>query len=148
MRFFSTLKDQKHLTLRSALRNKASLKHFFSKLGVDLVFIHGSLARDKLKSLSDIDVAVLFKKNDYSLKTLRRIREKFSKMFGREDIDLAILNRASPLLWMQILHHGKIFYQRQKNILNKFRLQAIRRYLATNHLRKFFNEKMDQAILH
>ncbi|OGQ05415.1 MAG: hypothetical protein A2W61_07630 [Deltaproteobacteria bacterium RIFCSPLOWO2_01_44_7] len=147
MRFLSTFEPITHLTLNTALKRGQRLQSFFRKQRVDLVFLHGSLAKDALKPLSDVDIAVLFTTDDYDYKKISEISSKLSKVLNREDIDLAILNHASPLLWMQILCNSKILYCRSQKALKQFRLRAIQKYLATKHLRDTFHHYMEESIL-
>ncbi len=146
MRFITTFQKLKRLRLHHVLKKKDSLQSFFQKQVIDLVFIHGSLAHDKLKPLSDVDVAILFHK-DYKYSQLAKVNDKLSKFFEREDIDIAVLNRASPLLWMQVLQNGVLLYCRNEKFLKHFRLRTIQRYLATKYLRRTFNYYMGKAIL-
>ena len=147
MRFIPTEKQPKRIRLAQVLKKIPQLKRFFAKQPVDLVFLHGSLAKDRLKPLSDIDIAIQFRKPDYSFKEIGEIKEKLSELLGREDIDLAIMNRASPLLCMQVLCNGKLLYSRSEKVLGAFRLRTIQRYLATKYLRTSFNRYMEEAIL-
>lgn len=147
MRFIDTLEKPKHLRLKSVLKKQPSLKRFFGKQSVNLVFLHGSLAHDELKSLSDIDIAILFKNEQYSYGTITKIEEKLSALLGREDVDLMVLNSASPLACMQVLCNGKNLYARSQKILTAFRLRTIQRFLATQYLRESFNRYMKATIL-
>lgn len=147
MRFIETIEEPKRITLASVLKKKRALASFFKKQPVDLVFVHGALARNELKPLSDIDIAVLFRDEDYRYEDISKIISKLQKAVGREDVDLAVLNHASPLFWMQILKNGVVVYARSEKIFKIFRLRAIQRYLATKHLRTTFNQRVAEAIL-
>ena len=147
MRFIETEKSPPRIRLKKILKILPAMGQYFQNKPVDLIFIHGSLAKDNLKHLSDIDVAVLFKEEHFGLEEISKTIKKFSALMGREDIDLMILNRASPLARMQVLCNGKILYCRSKSVLKKFRLETIQRYLATQYLRTSFNKYMQTAIL-
>lgn len=147
MRFASVSKKQPPISMRAILRKKGVLANFFRREPVSLVIVHGSVVRNQMKPLSDVDVAILFKNNNYKYADIGRIAERISTVLNREDIDLAVLNRASPLLWMQVLKKGKPVFVRNRHDWPRFRLQTIQRYLATGHLRKYFNECMERSIL-
>lgn len=147
MRFIETLEPPKPVRLASVLKKKAKLARFFKPKPVDLVFIHGALARDDLKPLSDIDIAVLFREGRYHYEDIYKVSSKLEEAIGREDIDLAVLNRASPVFWMQVLKNGKLLYCRSEKIFKAFRLRTIQRYLATKYLRTTFNRRVAEAIL-
>ncbi len=148
MRFGITQKPQKPIRLSNLLEIKEAFSKYCRKNPIDLVFVHGSLAQDKLKTLSDIDIAVLFKEGGKDiLKAISKTVDKLSELIDREDIDLMMLNKASPLACMQVLRNGKILYCRNLSVLKKFRLKTIQRYLATSYLRTTFNRRMEMAIL-
>ena len=146
MRFRSEDKP-KDVSLRQALQKLVRLKNAFQKMKIDLVFVHGSLAKDALKHLSDIDIAVLFSQEKFNFEKISAVVQKISEALEREDIDLMVLNHASPVACMQVLCNGKLVYCRNEKALKKFRLRAIQQYLATQHLRSSFNRYMEAAIL-
>lgn len=145
---FTDIENSSPIKLSRILKQSVAIKRYFQKKPVDLVFVHGSLAKDDLKTLSDIDIALLFKEGCKDiLKGISETMEKFSEWTGREDIDLMVLNSASPLACMQVLCNGKILYCRNSLVLKKFRLRTIQHYLATSYLRTTFNRYMEAAIL-
>lgn len=135
------------ISLADFRKHTKALQTQLKKIPVSLSFLHGSLAQDALKPLSDIDVAVLFKNDNYTLKTISAVSDCFCKILQREDIDIAVLNRASPLLCMQVLKKGQILYCKNKESLVQFRKKTFARYLATNHLRKQFYNYQTKAVL-
>lgn len=147
MRFIETLEKPNILQLADVLKYKKRLHPFFKKLPVELVFVHGSLAKDRLRPLSDIDVAVLFKEGRYRFKPIAKIADRLSELLGREDIDLAVLNRASPVLRMQVLVNGKIIFRRSQKVFKNFRFHTLRHYLSTQFLRARFRQYAKHAIL-
>lgn len=147
MRFIDTIEQPKDLCLSQVLRKKGVLGSFFKRQPVELVFLHGALAKDRMKLLSDVDVAVLFKAEEYSYQNISKIILKLEDILKREDIDLGVLNHASPLFWMQVLKKGMVLYARSRRVLQNFRLRAIQRYLATAYLRTTFNQRVARALL-
>ncbi|MBI4125013.1 MAG: nucleotidyltransferase domain-containing protein [Deltaproteobacteria bacterium] len=147
MRFVDTIEHPKTLRLKQALRRQGVLTSFFKRQPVELVFLHGALAKDRMKALSDVDIAVLFKDEKYSYENISKIILKLEDILKREDIDLGVLNHASPLFGMQVLKNGILLYARSPRALKNFRLQAIQRYLSTAHLRTTFNRRAAEAVL-
>lgn len=147
VRFVATMDKPKPVHLATVLRKRPVLKRFFQRQPVELVFLHGALAKDRMKALSDVDVAVLFKDGKYSYENISKIILKLEDIFKREDIDLGVLNHASPLFGMQVLKNGILLYARSPRALKNFRLQAIQRYLSTAHLRTTFNRRAAEAVL-
>lgn len=147
MRFIPIYEKPAPLALQKVVRLLPTLQRFFQRQPVDLVFLFGSLAQNKMKPLSDVDIAVLFKSRKYTLKNLSDIRLKLESLLGREDIDLAVLNSGSPLICMQAMHTGKLLFARSEKIYKHFRFLTIQRYLATQYLRKSFFKQASRAIL-
>ncbi|MBI2336832.1 MAG: nucleotidyltransferase domain-containing protein [Deltaproteobacteria bacterium] len=147
MRFIPTVQKATPLHLKQVLQKKSLLKRLLQKQLIEIIFIHGSLAKDQLKPLSDVDVAILFKENASSYENLHQAYDTLCKFFKREDIDIGVLNHASPLFAMQVLKNGIPLYCRKETYLKRFRLQAIQRYLATKHLRRMFNDYVEQSVL-
>lgn len=146
MRFVDSFKQPQRLRLRDVLSKKEELERYFKDKLIDLVFVHGSLAKDVMRALSDVDIAVLFREDNVSYKDVAEIVEKLSEMFGRDDIDVAVMNHASPLLCMQVLTNGRLLYGRSGEVLKTFRLRTLQRYLASKHLMKTLHRYMQRAI--
>lgn len=147
MDFLLSKKNKKPVALASFLKKRPKIKRLLQKFPVSLAFLHGSLARDLFKVLSDIDIAILFSCEDYDSAMIGRLRDGLCTILGREDIDLAILNHASPLLCMQVLKKGVLLYRRGTSDLVRYRKCSFDRYLSTNFLRRQFYSYMENAVL-
>ena len=77
MRFIETMEKPKAVCLASLLKKKKALAAYFKNRPVDLVFVHGSLAKDCMKSLSDVDIAVLFRATDPYLSVIQSVFRTF-----------------------------------------------------------------------
>lgn len=117
------------------------------KMPVRLLMLHGSVAQGQSKALSDVDFAVLFKNDFYTFKDVAKIESFLSKILERDDIDLAVLNSASPLLCMQVVSKGKVLYEVDPESFFNFRERTILRYLRTKYLRTQFHRYQKQAVL-
>lgn len=147
MRFHSTSSPLDPLSLEEVQKKVPEIEAYFRTQPVDLALLHGSLAKDEMGPLSDLDIAVLFNKKNIKLSDISVISNKLSEIFGREDIDLAVLNTASALLKMQVLVNGQVLYASSPKVYPAFRLKTIQHYLATGYLRKTFHRYMENAIL-
>jgi predicted nucleotidyltransferase len=73
---------------------------------IRLAFLFGSFAGGYASTTSDIDIALLFeKKPDYNI--LETVKDALSEHTQRE-IDLLVLNDASPVIKMQVLKKGHL----------------------------------------
>jgi len=144
MRFID-IENSAPLRLKSVLRKRKKISALCRRMGIDLLFLHGSLARDRHGPLSDVDIALTARRT--GLKKSLEMSGALSEILEREDIDLVLLNRASPLISMQVLNKGIPLYVKSRKILTEFRYQTIRNYLDTQRLYSQFERYVVQAVL-
>jgi predicted nucleotidyltransferase len=110
------------------------LREFFAvRPEVRLAYLFGSVAKDRVGVLSDVDVAVLVDRE-----TLAR-SEGFdyeatltTKLMGAlrfPKIDLALLNGAPSLLRFMVVRDGILVREREPGLAIEFRVEAIRDYI-------------------
>ena len=105
----------------------SDLKGYMSKDdNVLFDFIFGSYAAGKQNKGSDIDVAVYFNDPPYGLDLFGLINT-LSDLCGA-DIDLIILNRASPFLRHQVMKYGVALAIKDRHIYRQFREGVISGY--------------------
>jgi hypothetical protein len=105
----------------------SELKEYLSKDdNVLFSFLFGSYASGKQKKRSDVDVAVYFK-NSPCGNDLFGLINKLSDLCGA-DIDLIVLNTASPLLKHQVMKYGIALAIKDRHIYRKFRESVISAY--------------------
>ncbi len=78
--------------------------------GLDALWIFGSAAEGRDRSSSDLDLAALFRAQP-GADAVVRAREALADIVGRP-VDLVDLDRASPILGMQVLRHGNLAFER------------------------------------
>ena len=105
---------------------------------INALYLFGSYAKGRIKPLSDIDIAVLLRKDvpgfqywDYKINLL----SKAAVILKTEEIDLVLLNEAPFELRYNILKEGKILFCRDKIGRQEFQEGAVLDYLDTRHLR-------------
>ncbi len=118
-------------TQKEALRNT----------DVVLAYAHGSLARGTERNDSDIDIAVLFLHvpRDTVGATTRVIEALQGFVAGRE-IDIAILNDASPLLVQSVAARGTLLYARSSEDDISFQFRAMHDYEASRRIARIGRE--------
>lgn len=80
------------------------IDHFSKYDDIRLVFLFGSTASEHHSKESDIDIAILFQiEPDFYY--LDDVKDSLSR-FIKKQIDIVILNNASPIIKMQILKNG------------------------------------------
>lgn len=91
-------------------------------------FLFGSRATEKARANSDLDVAIYFR--DPPAPALDRrldLAARISDATGFE-VDLSVLNNASPLLQHQVLKTGRKIFVRDRVAYIRFRDEEIRLY--------------------
>jgi predicted nucleotidyltransferase len=134
------------------------LEKIWIKHGVVLAYLFGSQAEGTAGPLSDIDIAALLR--PYRLKERGMAKDRWSDpqidligdlchLFHRNDVDVVILNQATPLLMHQVVKYGKVIYEDPvTRPAVDFAAYTISRYADTIPLRqiqhRYFFERMEQ----
>lgn len=122
------------------------IKAFRRKTEIGALYLFGSYAKDDIKPLSDIDIAVFLKRNIpsseyWDLKI--NILNKAVKILGTEEIDFVLLNEAPYELAYNILKTGRILFCCDEKYHTEFQEKIVLNYLDTKPLREegFFHLK-------
>ncbi len=103
------------------------LKTFFKERhDVSLVFLFGSFVSKQTTAFSDIDVGIFFKKVP-NFHEINDMKEDLTALLKKE-VDLVVLNDASPVLKMQVLKKGVLIFQKGKNDFSLFYGDAVKQY--------------------
>ena len=112
-----------------------SLEAFFRKQrGVILAFLFGSSVANRMHPASDVDIGILFK----AAPNLHEVNDLASRLSSRiqREIDLVVLNQASPVLGMQILKHGVLIYASDRKHYHQFFVDTVNQYDDLKRIRK------------
>lgn len=103
---------------------------------IEAVILFGSVARGEAGPESDLDVGILLTReaNEAGVDVLRLISD-LTRLFERSDIDVTILNRATPVLLHRVARDGHVLYATSNRAVAEFHLRAIQRYEDTRPLR-------------
>ncbi len=117
------------------------LKDYFEiKSGVLLVFLFGSAASGKMTDESDIDIGILFE-NEPDIFEINEMKSELNGILKRE-IDIAVLNSASPVLKMQVLKKGIPVFTKDKKYYNQFFVDTINQYDDLKQTRKICEDNI------
>lgn len=126
--------------LLSIIREKkADLESLFQKYGVSLAYLFGSSARRTEGPLSDIDIAVLFSqelKRDQYAKAQVSLMAELIGFFHKDDVEVAVLNTAPPLLRYEVYQDGVLIYSSSEEARVDFEVKALRDYCDTARMRQ------------
>jgi predicted nucleotidyltransferase len=107
------------------------------RAGIDLVILFGSVARGRMHAESDLDIAVRFVQGKPGFETEARIAgELHQALKPPRELDLVVLNGASPLLLVQVAGDGVPLYTAASELWPLFRLYARRRFEDTEKYRR------------
>jgi hypothetical protein len=111
--------------MKITAEQKKNIAKIAKKHGLELVMLFGSFASGENRKDSDIDIAVLGKK-DMDLKKTLAISQGLSSVFKKE-VDLSVMNRANPLLLHQVEQNAVLLFGKDEKFF-EFKLRAFRRY--------------------
>ncbi len=130
---------------------QTELEELFQRNQVVLAYLFGSQARGESGRLSDVDIAVLISsqvpEGEWGDIQLVLISELMG-LLRRNDIDLLILNRATPLLADRAIRYGNPIYEPDPLTRVRFETETLRRYLDTRPLRKLRWAYLERRIEH
>ncbi|MFQ6058746.1 MAG: nucleotidyltransferase domain-containing protein [Anaerolineae bacterium] len=129
---------------------QSQLERLFIEHGVVLAYLFGSQAEGRAGPLSDLDFAVLLgddlpseRHTDIQIDLIGDLM----RLFHRHDVDVVILNRATPLLAHQVVKHGKVIYEDEvTRPAVDFAVHAISRYADTEPLRRLAQRYLEEWI--
>ncbi len=113
---------------------------FIEKSPAEMVFVFGSVMRGRQGPESDVDVAVLFEKVPTAHR-LQSLRDDLSGLLGR-DVDIVVLNTASPIVRMQVLKHGTLVHRASESIFTSFFVRTVSEYYDLKQIRKQCEEEI------
>ena len=126
---------------------EALRKIFKSEEKISVAYLFGSHAKKLNTPVSDIDIAVLLSETPKNLfEYYLYLVNKLSGIVG-DDLDLIILNTASPMLKHQIIKYGKIIYTRNEKERIMFESRAESEYLDFSRALKRYDECLIKQIL-
>jgi len=97
------------------------------KPGIQLLLRFGSSVTGRLHTRSDVDLAVLLERVPRSLEAHSELLGDLQELFPDREVDLALLNRADPLLLRRITEACQLLYG-SSGVLQRLKIYAFKRY--------------------
>lgn len=116
-----------------SLPSKEQLAPLVKRFGLRFVVLFGSVARGRTHRESDIDVGVLTER-PLTFNQRLKLWHELSSLFHAE-IDLAVLNHASPLFGFAVARDGRLLYERDAYAWKNWRSYKTRQYWDTTKFR-------------
>jgi len=110
---------------------------------VIFAYLYGSYARGMVHPFSDVDIAAYLKENNFE-----KYMQLLAKMpeIGRE-IDLRVLNDASPLFKYRVIKEGKLLVSKNEELLKKFIYKTLIEALEIKDLIEEMRKKRIESCL-
>lgn len=105
-----------------------------------LAFLFGSAVRGHFTKESDLDIALLFNKQQ-DIKDIISIADELSGLTERK-IDLLVLNNAAPVIKMQVIKNGIVLKGRETPAYNQFFMLTIKEYDDLKRKRKVIEDNI------
>lgn len=115
---------------------------------MSLVYLFGSHAANRAGPLSDVDVGVVFNdgvpSSEFLVLRLELIRE-LQPALGH-DVDVVVLNEATPLLAHRAIAQGKVVFSSDETFRVRFETNRVAEYLDTAYLRDEYNRALERRV--
>lgn len=122
-------------------------KYFAGRSDVVAAILFGSMARGDALPESDVDIGVLLT-HDAAQQEINRSRliADIMGVLKWNDVDVVILNRASPLLLHRVVRDGHVIYAADHGLLAEFTIRAIQQFEDTKPLRNLRRERLQKRL--
>ena len=104
-------------------------------------YIFGSFAKDNIRKDSDIDIAIYLKNNIDTYEYLH-MKMELSEVLKRE-VDLVILNDATPLLKYEIYKNNILLFTNNKSIEGRYKVKILFEY---NDMKRYLDLSYEKTI--
>jgi len=101
---------------------------------IRFAFIFGSFVSQQMTSSSDLDIALFFK-DIINFNEINELREELTVAL-RKEIDIVMLNTASPIIRMQVLKKGILIINNEPKSYNEFFVKTVNEYDDLKKIRK------------
>ncbi len=105
------------------------------------ILLYGSAARGELRRDSDIDIGILFGSQPPDAFELASTRTDVEARVGR-DVDLVVLDTASPILSMEVLREHRVLLNRAPEIMESFIVKTLGAYFDLKRVRRPIEEAL------
>jgi predicted nucleotidyltransferase len=122
-----------------------AFRRFGKRERVALAVLFGSAASKRTTAPSDLDVAFWLDGKQVEGRELE-LTNGLMQLLHRNDVDVVVLNHASPLLQWQVASTGTPLYERRKGTFHQFQVSAMKRYDDTRRLFALQDRFLDRVV--
>ena len=129
---------------------EAVSKVFANRLDVQAAYIFGSVVTGRARPNSDIDIAVLVHPKVMRGDTLKYrldLIADLSSALQRSDVDVVLVNQATPALAHNIITKGVLVFERSRSARIAFQIRTLNIYMDTEPMRRLQLESLKRRYL-
>jgi predicted nucleotidyltransferase len=122
--------------------------YFAERSGVHAVYLFGSIVQGQTGPQSDVDVGILYEREhipDFRQQATHSVELSHQL---RKNVDLAILNTASPVLRMQVLKSGELILNQNPKAVRAFFVQTLNEYFDLKRVRREIERNLSQVSIY
>lgn len=113
-----------------------------------IAYLFGSQTTGLTHRESDVDVALLFRFDSVpSGDQLLQIQDELTSLLKKE-VDIVVLNDASPVIRMQVLRKGKKLFERDRQAFTRFFVRTVNEYDDLKKVRSVIEKKISRGRLY
>ncbi len=121
------------MSAKDVKKQSGRLKKLAKKYHLSLILLFGSRASGQTHKNSDFDIAYL-SDNGLDLGQEAKLIVELFPFFRSENIDLANLRNAPPLLFFAIFNDCQVLYEKKPLLFASLRAYAFKKYIETKPL--------------
>jgi predicted nucleotidyltransferase len=127
---------------------QAMRDYFAQQPDIVVAYLFGSVSRGRAHRLSDVDVAVLFAPEVTLETSVERQLQLMGDLeaFADREVQVTVLNRATPLLAYQVIKYGIQLYERSRQARIEFQVRAMSTYFDFKPSLDFFDKVIQLRI--
>jgi predicted nucleotidyltransferase len=129
---------------------KSVVEDLFSQYDqIQIAYLYGSYAKGNQTEFSDIDIGIVLEREfkETSL-YFAKLASKIEKTFNYKiNIDLVILNNATPRFLYQVIKNRKVFYFKDETFKDEFELKVLNSYFDIKPLLDKFDNIYVKEVL-
>lgn len=126
--------------------NKEQIKQF-KKLGISVIYLYGSQATGLANPASDVDIGIVFanpeKYKNKTMNTYSKLYSVFSDIFPGKEVDIVLLQFASPTLQFKAVSGGVVIYEEPERNNFQYKEAVVKKYADV----KYFLDLRAQQVL-
>lgn len=114
----------------------------------DIIFAYlfGSHATGKATPLSDVDIALYLDEESVTPDRKLELIELIMDVLNTDEVDLVILNKASPSIIHSVVKTGKLLFSKDEKLRITFIARALKEYMEMHYYRERYFKKMKERI--